>query len=136
LADLQARRARIEALGTGLVLVHMLSDEIARTTFAKYGLDDLPRMSDPGKRLYAAFDLKRGTLSQLLGPRNWLRGFQAVVSNRMMIPVGLPQGADTLQMPGAFLVHDGAIVKAFRHESASDRPDYADLAACPLPPRS
>ena len=34
-------------------------------------------------------------------------------------------------MPGAFLLYQGEPVKAFRHRSAADRPDYVELAKLP-----
>jgi hypothetical protein len=37
-------------------------------------------------------------------------------------------------MPGLFLLDKAAIVRRYRHRSASDRPDYA--AICKLPAQS
>lgn len=108
----------------------MQPDAEAARFFAAYGLDDLPRISDPDRELYQAFDLQQGTLWQVAGPANWWRGLKAVVGgNRVGRPVG-----DVLQMPGAFLLHDGKVLRAFRHENPADRPDYEELAACELPP--
>lgn len=39
---------------------------------------------------------------------------------------------DGLRMPGVFLVERGEIVRAFRHESAEQVPDYLELAGCKL----
>jgi peroxiredoxin len=130
LADLQRQRGAVDRAGVVPVLVHMGSDEQARTFFARYGLGDVPRISDPGRRLYRAFDLRRGRLSEVFGPRVWIRGFVAGILHRH--GVGAMVG-DGFQMPGAFIVHKGRIVRAFRHRDASDRPDYARLtdgAAC------
>src|SRR5690606_10400030 len=77
LADLRAQRSAIEASGVGIVLVHMGTDEDARHLSARYGLDDVPRVRDPEQRLYGAFELKTGTLWQLLGPRVVARGIAA-----------------------------------------------------------
>lgn len=129
LADLRDQRARVEAAGVTPVLVHMGSDASAAAFFGKYGLADVPRVSDPEKRLYRAFDLRRGSLGQLFGIRVWLRGFEAGVLGGH--GVGMLQG-DGFQMPGAFVVHRGRIVRAFRHRDAADRPDY-DRMACELP---
>jgi hypothetical protein len=41
--------------------------------------------------------------------------------------VGLPAG-DVQRMPGAFLLRNRQILKAFRHKLVSDRPDYLALA--------
>lgn len=125
LADLQARRAEIER-ATTICLVHMTDDPRAADFFATYNLVDVPRVSDPEKRLYAALELNRGTLSQLFGPRLWLRGFVAGVLGRHL--VGSLQG-DGFQMPGAFVIRDARVVRAFRHQDAADRPDYCALTA-------
>ena len=71
---LAARRAGIEATGVQLALVHMATEEQAAPFFARYGLGDLPRFSDPKKHLYKAFGLGRMRLVEFLTPRFWLRG--------------------------------------------------------------
>jgi hypothetical protein len=92
--------------------------------FAKYGLESAPRIHDPQQKLYAAFDLKRASLGQVFGLKVWQRGFEAFANGH---GVGALAG-DGLQMPGVFLLHQGRIVREFRHESAADRPDYVALA--------
>ncbi len=131
LADLQRQRAAVFASGVTPVLVHMGTDAQASGFFAKYNLADVPRISDPDRQLYRAFQLRRGKLAELFGPRVWIRGFVAGVMNRH--GVGAMVG-DGFQMPGAFIVHRGRIVRAFRHRDASDRPDYERLTegACAI----
>lgn len=126
LADLSAHRTEIESRGTRIAIVHMSPDAAASQFFAKYNLADVSRISDPDRALYNAFELRRGTLGQLFGWRSFLRGFSAGVLNGH--GVGTLMG-DGFQMPGAFIVRNGAIVRAFRHRAASDRPDYCELAA-------
>lgn len=126
LADVAAKRAQIHAQGVGIVLIHMSDDALARDTFARYGLrDDIARVSDPRKSLHQLFGLSRGSLTQLFGPRVALRGFVAAILDRHFM--GALQG-DGFQMPGAFLLHHGKVIRAFRHEDAADRPDYCELA--------
>lgn len=122
LADLA--RQKDAARSMHVAVVHMVSDERAATHLARYDLPAHVRVSDPAKRLYAAFELKRGTLGQLFGLRVWWRGFLAGVLGRH--GVGTLAG-DGFQMPGAFIVHNEKIVRAFRHQDAADRPDYAQL---------
>ncbi len=124
LADLAGRRAELEATGTRLVLVHMSSEEHDGRFFAKYGLQDVERISDPERALYRAFGLPRGSFGDLFGPRVWIRGFQAGILGRH--GVGALAG-DGFQMPGVFLLFHGEIVRSYRHQSASDRPDYLSL---------
>lgn len=125
LADLAAKRGRIEAGGVRLVLVHMGSESAAEPFFERFGLGDVARVSDPQRALYRAFELQRGGLAALFGPRVWLRAIGALWRGAGL---GALAG-DGLQMPGAFLLFDGRIVVAYRHRRASDRPDYAALAA-------
>jgi hypothetical protein len=131
LTEIAARRGDIEDDGTRIVLVHMMPQDEAGELFARYGLDDLPRISDPARQLYNAFDLESGSLKQLLGWKVWWRGFAAGILKRH--GAGKLKG-DGRQMPGVFVVKDGAIVKAYRHRTAADRPRYEDFtgAACEL----
>ena len=122
-ADLAAERSGIEARGAAIVIVHPATEEQARPFFARYGLDDIPRVADPDAELYRAFELRRGTLGQLFGPTVWWRGAVALVRGH---GVGRLQG-DGFQMPGAFVLRDGRIVAAYRHTTAADRPSCAAL---------
>ncbi|GIU73065.1 MAG: hypothetical protein KatS3mg004_0152 [Bryobacteraceae bacterium] len=124
LSDLAARRKDIEREGARLVLVHMSEEEDAAPFFARYGLQDVQRISDPQRTLYRAFGLPRGRLGDVLGPKVWWRGFLAGVLGGH--GVGRLMG-DGFQMPGVFLLFHGEIVRSYRHQSAADRPDYLAL---------
>ncbi|MEL6739941.1 MAG: peroxiredoxin-like family protein [Planctomycetota bacterium] len=125
LADLSARKGELSEAGVQLVLVHMDPDiEAAGKLFARYDLSHAEQISDPGRGLYRAFDLERGSFAELFGLKVWLRGAAATLRGHM---VGKLVG-DGFQMPGAFVVRDGGIVRAYRHRTAADRPDYAGLA--------
>lgn len=127
LVDLFHLHEKIRAVGVQVVVVHMVADDVAKTYLEHYGLGYLPRVSDPAKRLYGAFELKQGTFGQLMGIETWVEGFRAGVMNGRSI--GKEVG-DSSQMPGIFLVHKGEVVKAFRHATASTRPDYCAMAEC------
>ena len=75
--------------------------------------------------LYRQFGLDLGGFSQLFGLRVWLRGFMYGVVNGHGI--GAVRG-NSFQMPGVYLYHCGVLLGGFRHEAASDRPDYIALA--------
>ncbi len=128
LDDVARLRATIERTGTRIAFVHMTADDAVRPLIEKARLAEVSRVSDPEKHLYRAFGLVQGSAMQLFGPMTMFRGLPALLAHG----IGLPAG-DPLQMPGVFLVQDGAILKAFRHESIADRPDYAELS-CPVPP--
>jgi hypothetical protein len=103
LADLRVQRSRLEAAGVRIALVHMSPDADA-----------------------AEFALRRGDWGQLFGLAVWFRGARAIFAD------GHGLGAlagDGFQMPGAFLVLNGKIVREYRHETAASRPDYCKLAA-------
>ena len=125
LQDLVEQRARIEAKGTQIVLVHMGDTEAGQSLFESYGLGDIHQISDPKCELYRAYDLRRGRLGQLFGPDVFWRGFKAAILNRH--GVGKLDG-DGFQMPGTFLVRDQQIVAAYRHQNAASRPDYCEFA--------
>ena len=124
LSDLAHKRKEIEANGTRLVLVHMGTEEQGNRLFARYGLDQETRIDDPRRTLYRAFGLPRATIGMFLSPRLWARTFQAAVlgGNRMGRLTG-----DLFQMPGAFLLYYGQLVRCYRHQNPSDRPDYMAL---------
>jgi peroxiredoxin len=127
LADIAQARKAIEAEGTRIVLVHMSDESNAERFFDRYGLQDVERISDPERRLYSVFGLRRGALRQLFGWNVWLRGFEAGILRRH--GAGLLQG-DGFQMPGIFLLADGELHRSFRHRTAADRPDYEAIAGC------
>lgn len=126
LGDLAAYRKEIEETGTQIVLVHMGREAAAHSILVKYGLGEIPRVSDPKLALYRAFGLERGNAGQLFGPKIWIRGFQAGLLGKHGI--GKAEG-DAAQMPGVFLVFHGEILKSYRHQSAADRPNYVALVS-------
>ncbi|MDB5390763.1 MAG: alkyl hydroperoxide reductase/Thiol specific antioxidant/Mal allergen [Planctomycetaceae bacterium] len=128
ISELAAQQKSIAIAGTVLVFVHMLEESAAAPLFELRGMGDVLRISDPTQKLYQAFELRRGSVWQVAGPGTWWRGLKTVLSGNGF---GVPAG-DILQLPGAFLLQDGRIVKAFRHKTSSDRPNYQELARCPL----
>ena len=126
LADLGARLRDIERNDTQLVLVHMSSEAQAHGCFRKYGLENVPRVSDPHRTVYRAFGLGRGSFLKLFGPKVWIRGFEAGLLRRHGL--GKIVG-DGFQMPGVFLIFHGTVLRSYRHQSAADRPDYLALTS-------
>ncbi|CAE7200853.1 unnamed protein product [Symbiodinium necroappetens] len=125
MGDLRDQRETLRASGVRIVLVHMSRDGSIERLAAKYGLGDVLFVCDPDRELYRAFELRRGTLGQLFGVRVVWRAVLATLRGH---GIGKLAG-DGFQMPGAFLVRDGEIVRAYRHETAGDRPDYCVLAS-------
>lgn len=124
LADLSTNRAALSAAGVTIAIAHMQTDVDAAKLFAQYGLDDVPRLADPERRLYQALEVPEGSLLQVVGPGVWAGGLKALLTGHLP---GVPS-ADVFQLPGAFLLRDGKIARAFRGRNSADRPDYCDLA--------
>jgi hypothetical protein len=126
LADLREQRAAIEASGVRLIVAHLEPRSVAEPLLRRYGLGDVLTISDPTAHVYQSCGLGRGSAGQLVGPRvlwRWL--VAALVRGR---GAGWT-GADMRRMPGAFLIQHGRIVRAFRHETTADRPDYCSLCS-------
>ena len=128
LLDIARLRKSIELEGAGIVLVHMSEEPRAREIFAEYGLGDISYVTDTDQKMYEAFQLRKGRLREILGPR---------VLGRLVM--GLFRGygfgevmGDYYQMPGVFLIHQGRILQDFRHRHAAERPNYVELAEYPV----
>lgn len=124
LGDLRDTRAWIAESGVQIGLVHMASDRQAELVFKLYGLDDVPRFSDPDRSLYQAFGLRRVTVRELLSANLFKRGLEACIHDRHAM--GIPRG-DPMQMPGVFIVDRNFIRARFVHQHPWDRPDFRAL---------
>ena len=121
LRGLEQLQQDAEKRGARLVLVHMLQQ--GRET--RYLGEDatVTSISDPKCRLYRAFGLGNGGVFELFGPKVWLLGMKALFQG---CGVGKLAG-NGLQMPGAFVFHQGEIIAAQRAETAADLPDLPGL---------
>lgn len=125
MADIKRKQETIEGAGTRLVFVHLATEEQAQAYFLKAGLADEHRISDPNGIMYNAFGLERAAFAQLLGWPALIRRLQAFLSGHGIGPLA----GDGFRMPGIFLINRAEIIKSYRHENASDRPDYVSLAS-------
>jgi len=124
LADLaKAREPGGPAASLAVAVVQMGTLEQGRRLLDRHGLTDVPVVSDPDRSLYRAVDLGRGGLGQLFGLRVWWRAMGAIFRGHF---IGRLVG-DGFQMPGAFIIRRRVIVKAFRHDDAGERTDFAGL---------
>ena len=120
-------RAQIEAKGVRPVFVHLGSPERAKPYFDYYHLSDIERVSNPDATLYQLpnFGLSRtNPYLHSLRPAvlmGWLKGAL------FKYGIGVIK-EDAEQMPGVFLLKDRKIVRAFRHRTIADEPDYLKLA--------
>ena len=125
LADLARQGSDIDKAGAGLAVIGMTpSSEGLRALGERYGIASAAWVADPDRLLYRALGLGRGSFVQLFGPRVWLSGVLAALRGH---GIGKLEG-DGFQMPGAFVIHRGRVVREYRHSSAADRPDLKELA--------
>ncbi len=110
-----------------VVLVHMSDYSTAEVYFEKFNISGIENISDPECKLYATFGLGKGSVSQLFGLKNFIRGFETTIKG---IPIGIRQIGDGFQMPGVFLIRNGRVMDSYIHASASDRPDYEKIMQC------
>ncbi len=125
LSQLARQSDEIERSGVEVVLVTMSDPADGVKLKERFELGGARVVSDPNRTLYRSFSLPRGTWRQLFGPRVWRTGFvEAILRGH---GVGQLDG-DGFQMPGAFLIAEGKIVKQSTGETAADLPDFVALA--------
>jgi hypothetical protein len=120
-------RARIEAKGVRPVFVHLGSPQRAKPYFDYYSVSSVERVSNPEATLYQlpVFALSRSNpylhFLNLTVWKGWLKG--------AMFKYGIGMiKEDAEQMPGVFFLKERKIVRAFRHRTIADEPDYLKLA--------
>jgi hypothetical protein len=121
LRGLQDLEQQAKQQNASLVLVHMLQSGEEVDYLGQNS--DIPRIADPRCELYRSFGLGKGGFMELFGPHVWWRGLISVFKG---CGVGHLAG-DGLQMPGAFVFHDGKIVSSQPARTAADLPDLASL---------
>lgn len=124
LAKLARLRQTFEVQKTRLVIVHHDTPENGAAWISKYDLGQCEQISDPDGQLYAKFELGKTTWWNLAGPHTWWAGFKATILQ--LNGVGIPVG-DVKQLTGAFVIHHGRIVKAFRQKLSHQSPDYKQM---------
>jgi hypothetical protein len=119
-------RAQLEAKGVRPVFVHLGTPERAKPYFDYYRLSDVERISNPDATLYQLpfFGLSRkNPYLHSLHPAVLLGWFKGAL---FKYGIGLIK-EDGYQMPGVFFLKDRKIVRAFRHRTIADEPDYLKM---------
>lgn len=128
LDDLARQRTAIRTAGAHPVVVHMGTPAEGAALLRQFGCADVDQVSDPDRRVYRALELRLGTLAELAG---WTTIWRTLFGGTVFrFGFGKIIGSG-LQMPGAFLIRDGKIVRAFRHRSSAERVNFAETL-CPL----
>jgi hypothetical protein len=120
-------RSQIEAKGVRPVFVHLGSPQRAKPYFDYYNLSDVERISNPEATLYQvpAFGLSRtNPYLHSLNPAVLMGWFKGAL---FKYGIGLIK-EDAEQMPGVFFLKERKVVRAFRHRTIADEPDYLKLA--------
>ena len=128
-ADVAARREATRESGATVVFVHMHPEPQAAVFFARYGVSDLQRVSDPDCTLYRAFGVPRAR------PMSWmsfgaLRHYLSAIVRGGHLP-GLV-GGDVGRMAAVVRIVDGRIDRDLRAAGFESRPDFDDLLTCPI----
>lgn len=118
---MRRERHRFAESGVQVVLVGMGTPTESNAFAAKYDVP-FPIVSDPGKKMYRTFELKRMAPWGFLAPEVVLKGVSAITRGHHM---GLPQG-DVRQLPGVFVINTaGEIVFSHYAADAADHPAVA-----------
>lgn len=96
----------------------------AERWFARYGIADVTRVSDPDKSLYRAFGLEQGSVGALVHPRVWWPWLRTAVLGGHGAGAA---GPNWRQLAGVFVLHRGRTLAAIRHRNSAARPDYVAL---------
>lgn len=124
LSDLKRLRGEIEKTGTKIAIVHMGSEQDGAELVQRHGLPGVTHFSDPHCVAYRAFQVGRGSFSQVFSAHIVVRAWQALLRGH---GVGKLHG-DGFRMPGAFVVFEGRILAGKALEGVADVPDYVGLA--------
>lgn len=125
LDDLARQRPGLEASGIRIALVHQGGDKEAQQLFAGFGMDDLPRISDPARELYGAFGLRPALWRERFGPRTLLHALGTLLLGWHM--QWRIHGGTRDQSPGLFLLYDGKVVMNFKQEFSGQRADLGSV---------
>jgi peroxiredoxin len=118
-AQLRQEKSRFDKAGAQVVLVGMGTPEQS-AAFGKQFDVPFPILSDPQKKLYRAFELKRMSTLGFLSPTVTLKGIAAMVQGH---GIGLPQG-DVRQLPGVFVIDtEGRIIYSHYAVDPADHPN-------------
>lgn len=125
LDEIRKHRDELAKRGYRLIIVHSAEDDIAIKFFEQYHLSDIEFVSDPQGELYREFEIHRGTLGQLFGPRTIL------ATLRYVFRYGFgPQLGDGFRLPGVVIINKGNLLYAQKHKRASENIDWEAIYNC------
>ena len=108
----------------------MMDDEQADKLLTRYQLQNVQSFSDPDRKLYELFQIKRGNLAETIGPAVWWSGFKTTILSGYL--PGIP-GKDIQQLGAALILDKGIVVASYFSKNSADLPDWDQLLACEIP---
>ena len=124
LAKLSESLPHIESQGYSPVVVHMGSPGSSQLLKQDFNLNSVEFISDPDRHIYKAFDARKGSLTELFGPKIWVRGFIAGVMKGHGI--GMLDG-DGFQLGGSYILHKRNLTPLHIPNDASDIENWEEL---------
>ena len=117
-------RDRLDEFSDAAVAVISFSAPAQVADYQRRQLAPLDVLVDEDRRAYAAFDLGRGSVIKVWGPKSWMAYGRLLRQGRhLQRPT-----EDTLQLGGDFVIdRDGRIAYAYRSEDPDDRPPVDTL---------
>lgn len=123
LNELASKQGEATDRGMAVAVVTMSDPDSNARMASQHSLQDAHWFSDPNRLAYQSLELGRGSFWQLFGPAVIWRGFIATLRGHR---VGMLDG-DGFQMPGAFVLQHGHVVRAFRADNAAEQPDFEQM---------
>ncbi len=115
----------IEEAGGRIVAVTQGDPQQAQALCDRFSVP-FPCLADAERKTYRAFGLKRGSLSEVVGPAAIARGMEAAAKGHFVERIV----GDAFQMPGTFIVDVDGIVRYARYARHSgDHPPASDVVA-------
>lgn len=130
LAQLQVLSSQLAERGMQLAIIHMMDPEQADSLLSRYDLQEAHSFSDPQRKLYELFQVKRGNLSETIGPAIWWPGFKTTILSGHL--PGIP-GKDIQQLGAALILDKNRIISSYFSQNSADLPDWDQLLTCEIP---
>lgn len=112
-AEIRAEYSQFEAADCEMAVVAM-GDVAAIAAFRKDLSLPFRMLADPEQRAYRVFELPRGGVNAIAGPRVWWAGLKATLKFGGGKVVG-----DPMQLPGSFVIDQQGIIRLAHHSSNS-----------------
>lgn len=117
LNSLKQLKDEINEKGWKLLLVNMDSSGEFDDMAKKYlGNEGWASISDPDRSIYKSMGLRRGGITEVLGPKDCIRGFSGIVKGYGIGPLR----GDGMQLAGMMLIDQSGLRANFQANSSSD----------------